>query len=38
MATSGTTMKTNESEWKESDFGFRIKQDMQCINTIYSER
>ena len=33
---------TNENEWKrirarkESDFGFRMKQDMQCITTIYS--
>ena len=31
--------KTNESKWeqvKESDFGFRMKQNMQCITTIYS--
>ena len=33
-------MKTNENEWeqvKESDFGFRMKQNMQCATTIYSE-
>ena len=32
-------MKTNDTEQgqvKESDFGFRIKQYMQCITTIYS--
>ena len=32
-------MTTNESEWeqvKENDFGFRMKQNMQCIITIYS--
>ena len=36
MTTSGTT---NENKWeqvKESDFGFRMKQNMQCITTIYS--
>ena len=39
MTTSGTT---NENEWKrirarkESDFGFRMKQYMQCITKIYS--
>ena len=30
-------MKTNESKWwqvKESDFGFRMKQDMKCITII----
>ena len=32
-------MKMNESEWeqpKESDFGFRMKQNMQSITTIHS--
>ena len=32
-------MKMNENEWqqvKESDFGFRMKQNMQCTTTIYS--
>ena len=31
-------MKTNENEWeqvKESDFKFRMKQNMQCTTTIY---
>ena len=31
--------KTNESKWEqvqESDFGFRMKQNMQCITIIYS--
>ena len=31
-------MKTNENEWeqvKESDFKFRMKQNMQCATTIY---
>ena len=39
ITTSGTTKKTNESEWeqiKESDFGFRMKQNIQCITTVYS--
>ena len=32
-------LKTNEIEWeqvKESDFSFRMKQNVQCITTIYS--
>ena len=32
-------LKKNEIEWeqvKESDFAFRMKQNMQCITTIYS--
>ena len=32
-------MKTNENDWeqvKESNFGFRMKQNMQCTTTIYS--
>ena len=39
MAASGTT---NENEWKrikarkKSDFGFRMKQYMQCITAMYS--
>ena len=36
MTTSGTT---NENEWeqvKDSDFGFRMKQNMQCTILIYS--
>ena len=36
MTTGGAT---NENEWeqvKESDFGFRMKQNMQCTTTIYS--
>ena len=39
MVTCGTRNETNESEWeqvKESDFGFRMKQNMQYITTIYS--
>ena len=29
-------MKTNKSKQvKESDFGFRMKQYMQCVTTIY---
>ena len=33
-------MKTNGSKWeevKESNFGFRLKQNMQCITTTYSK-
>ena len=36
MTTSGIT---NENEWeqvKDSDFGFRMKQNMQCTTVIYS--
>ena len=36
MTTSGIT---NENEWeqvKDSDFGFRMKQNMQCTTLIYS--
>ena len=39
MTTSGTT---NQKEWKrreqvkQSDFGFRMKQNMQCITAVYS--
>ena len=32
-------MATNENEWelaKDSDFGFRMKQNMQCTTAIYS--
>ena len=39
MTTSGTTSENEWNEWeqvKESDFGFRIKQNTQFISTIYS--
>ena len=32
-------METDKNEWeqiKENDLKFRMKQDMQCISTIYS--
>ena len=34
-----TTNKKNYNKWeevKESDFGFRMKQNMQCTTTLYS--
>ena len=45
VITNGNEWYNNENEWKrmrsskkESDFGFRMKQNMECINAIYSER
>ena len=36
MTTSDTTSDSELEQVKESDFGFRMKQNMQCTTTIYS--